>query len=483
MDTDKIINADLAALEAAVERRRENIVDVHLAAMVERVRDVTSEIQLVLENSKSNVAAMRGLCNLLSGVIVEAADGGMAVLEYVQKQMSKQMTHVFVGTHWVMVRTQKYYDFVKDAAYRCGLSSSYAENPDFMNKLFEQVAFCLARDRQTFVPHDAVWINMENGTLEVKDGQAALRPHDREDFFTYVLPYAYDPMAECPLWHRFLDQVLPNAEQQCLLAEYLGYCFTTNLKLEKMAVFYGTGANGKSVCTDIINEVLGRENCSHVDLEKLTTDDNHRVQFEGKLANISSENGVGVLTSTLKVLVSGEPVMVKSLYRDVRMMTLYGKLIASYNILPKTENTEGFFRRWLLFKFAYTIPEKDRDVHLTQKLKKELPGILNWALTGLNRIVANNSFSECQACTDALNDYKLASNSALVFADDRLVVNEDGRLTLKELYPTYLNYCREEGFKNPFGKSNFYKQLEAIGVKKKIIHGAEYLNLMYKSEG
>jgi len=236
------------------------------------------------------------------------------------------------------------------------------------------------------------------------------------------------------------------------------------------------------VCTDVIAELLGRSNVSHVDLEKLTTDDNHRVQIEGKLANISQENGPNVQYSILKNMVSGEPVMVKNLYKDSRLMTDYGKLIASYNTLPKSENTIGFFRRWLLFKFGITIPEGERDIHLKQKLCTELPGILNWVLLCLKGLIERGGFSDSQACKEALEEYRISTNSALVFIDERLVISDEGRVTSKDVYSSYLNFCREENYKNPFGRNNFLQQIYSAGIEKRAVNGVRYLNVMLKSE-
>lgn len=481
-ETDSIIAQDLLALGNAYELRQKNLVQLHLERYLTDVVEVKNDIEYIKETSKTAGGAMRGLLNLISSVVVDAADGNMTVLEYVQKNMSKQLIYVYVSTHWVTIRPQIFYDFVKDAAIRAGLSAEYTDSPDFMNKLFEQVAFNLAHDRETYIPKDAVWINMQNGTLEIKDGEVKLRDHDREDFFTYVLPYSYNPGASCPRWDAFLQQVLPEYEERILLGEYIGYCLTSNLKLEKMAVLYGTGANGKSVCTDVIAELLGRSNVSHVDLEKLTTDDNHRIQIEGKLANISQENGPGVQYAILKNMVSGEPVMVKSLYKDVRLMTNYGKLIASYNTLPKSENTVGFFRRWLLFKFAVTIREGERDIHLKQKLCTELPGILNWVLLCLKGLIARGGFLDSEACKEALNEYRVSANSALVYLEERLIVDDNARMTAKDLYSDYLNFCRDENYKNPFGKKNFLQQLYSSGIEKRTVNGSRFLNVKFKSE-
>ena len=461
------IQNDLKRLEEAREERAHSIVKIHLEACLARVNDIHEALDFIIENGKSQRGIETRLREAVSAEVVEAAQGLITVVEYAQKMMSKQSLMVYVGTHWVRIRTQVFYDFVKDCAMKTGLGTAYVEQPDFMNKLFEQVAFRVARDRELFVPKGQVWINMQNGTLEVHDdGTIRLRTHDKEDFFTYVLPYSYDPSARCDRWHAFLDRVMPEVAMQMAFGEYISSCLVPDMKLEKWAALYGKGANGKSVATDVITELMGRENVSHVDLEKLTQDDNQRSMCEGKLANISQENGPNVNYSVLKSYVSGEPLIVKRLYKDPAPMTHYGRLIASYNILPKAENTHGNHRRWLLFPFDVTIPEAERDIHLKDRLCEELPGILNWVLECLQRLIENKGFTESLGCKEALRKYVVNSNSALRFLEERCVEDETGSFRLKDLYPEYLNFCHEEGVTNRFGRNSFGEQLENAGIRK-----------------
>ncbi len=477
------ITKDIEALEEQKEERARTVVGRRLASFVDMVPDKSETIEAIVEASKTRKGAWASLCDLLSPLVVEASDGNITAVEYSQKAMSKQALHVFVGTHWVQIRTQVYYDFVNDCCKKAGLTDIYLQDPDFMNKVYERVGFMVARDRQLFVPQGEVWVNMQNGTLVVdSQGEVQLRTHDREDFFTYVLPYHYLPMAQCRKWHQFLDQVLPEEQSQMLLAEYMGYCFTTNLKMEKMLVLYGGGSNGKSVTTDIMRELLGRENVSSVDLEKLTTDDNHRSLIEGKLANIAQENGQNVSYSILKNVVSGEPVMVKTLYKDPKLITNYGKLISSYNQLPRSEATLGFFRRWIVMPFDVTIKEEERDVRLKDKLCEELPGILNWVLEGLKRLVMNHAFTESSACNMSLEKYKLSTNSALRFCEERLVIVEEGRMAVKKIYDEYHKYCNEDGVTNRYGRNNFIEQLEKWGAKFVNISNQKLFKVMFKSE-
>src|SRR5262245_48907880 len=53
---------------------------------------------------------------------------------------------------------------------------------------------------------DSWLLNVANGTLELKTGK--LRPHDRKDLITKIIPVRYDPMATCPIWDAFLERIM-----------------------------------------------------------------------------------------------------------------------------------------------------------------------------------------------------------------------------------------------------------------------------------
>jgi putative DNA primase/helicase len=104
---------------------------------------------------------------------------------------------------------------------------------------------------------DKVLINLQNGTLEIDgNGQHELRDFDSADFLKYQLPFDYNPQASAPMFQKFLDKVLPDKSAQNVLAEYCGYVFVKNLKLEKAMILYGQGANGKSVFFDVITALF-----------------------------------------------------------------------------------------------------------------------------------------------------------------------------------------------------------------------------------
>lgn len=89
-------------------------------------------------------------------------------------------------------------------------------------------------------------INLHNGTFEITAEYQMLREYRAEDFLRYCLDFDYDPQATAPMFKKFLDRVLPDKDCQAVLSEYMGYIFSKGLKLEKVLLLTGTGANGKS---------------------------------------------------------------------------------------------------------------------------------------------------------------------------------------------------------------------------------------------
>ena len=94
-----------------------------------------------------------------------------------------------------------------------------------------------------------VQVNLLNGTFEVGADAQTLRPPVPADFLTHQLPFAYVPTATAPRWLTFLNRVVPDEASQQVLAEYLGYVFVapSQLKLEKVLLLHGSGANGKRI--------------------------------------------------------------------------------------------------------------------------------------------------------------------------------------------------------------------------------------------
>ena len=211
------------------------------------------------------------------------------------------------------------------------------------------------------------------------------------------------------------------------------------------------GANGKSVFFEIVNSLLGVNNVSSFSLQSLTNDNGYfRAKLANKLVNYASEINGNLEASIFKQLVSGEPVEARLPYGQPFLLKQYAKLIFNCNELPKdVEHTNAYFRRFLIIPFDVTIPHQEQDKQLhTKIIEKELSGVFNWVLEGLNRLLEQKRFSECEAAQRAVEQYRIESDSVQMFlSEHEYKVSSTNEKPLKEMFSEYRSYCIESGFK------------------------------------
>lgn len=376
--------------------------------------------------------------------------------------------YLFNGAFWKLIENDEVKNLLQKAAERMGADKFKARHYEFADQLFKQfiVSAHLSAPK---VNRDQVRINLTNGTLLIEANKISLYPPNPDHFMTYQLPFAYDPETQAPIWLRYLMRVLPEAELQNVLAEGFGYIFipSRKLKLEKMLLLSGDGSNGKSVAFEVLSALLGPENLSSYSLEKLTTEETHRAKIKDKLVNYCSEISVNLEASMFKALVSGESVPARELYGKPFQIENYAKLIANANKLPTVaEHTHAWFRRFLIIPFNVTIPDHEQDTQLANKIiAAELPGVLNWVLAGLRRLLSQGHFTDSEAVRAQTELYKRQSDTVRLFLDEYGYESDTRQITpLQDLYREYQGFCRDDGHRNPVNKLNFRKRIEGFNI-------------------
>jgi putative DNA primase/helicase len=387
-------------------------------------------------------------------------------------QLARKNDFVFAfnGEYWSEIDREALKDFLMAVAQRQGVQPFEAKHYEFRDKLYKQF-LALAGFRLPEPSPNKVLINLQNGTFEITADSQHLREFRAKDFLKHQLQFKYDEAAQAPIFQAYLDRVLPERELQDIVAEFFGYIFTRNLKLEKALLLYGTGANGKSVLFDVMNALLGRENTANYSLSDLIEEHN-RAQIAHKLLNYGSEINASVTRDIFKNLVSCEPIMARLKYGNSFLMEGYAKLCFNANELPKDiEQNDAYFRRLLIIPFRVTIPEEEQDKELAQKIiGQELSGVFNWVLAGLKRLLRQKKFTESTIVREMIVTYKRESDSVACWLRDENWVadplNPDHTEKLKKLHLAYQSYCREAGHK-PLGRNNFKKRLVANGIVQK----------------
>ncbi|UPS92829.1 phage/plasmid primase, P4 family [Bizionia sp. M204] len=381
-----------------------------------------------------------------------------------------EQIYVFNSEYWECVGTEIFKDFLGNAALKMKVDKFDAKDYDFKEKLFKQ--FIADAGLKEIKPKiGTTLINLKNGTFEITPKKQFLRPFQKSDFLIYQLPFSYNHEAKALLFNKFLNEVLPEKELQDILAEYLASIFinNNNIKIEKVLLLYGTGANGKSVIFDIIMALLGSKNVSNYSLHSLTSENSKsRINLLDKLLNYSSEINGKLESNIFKAMASCEPIEVPVLYKQTIVATEYARLMFNCNELPKeVENTNAFFRRFLILPFRVTFPEEKQDKELSKKIiDNELSGVFNWILEGLQRLLNNKNFTESDIVKNEVLQYQKESDSVLLFLEDEnYIISITSFHSLKEIYSEYKQYCHDNGYRQVSSK-NLSKRLEKAGYTK-----------------
>jgi putative DNA primase/helicase len=388
--------------------------------------------------------------------------------------------YLYNGSFWELTEKEIVQNFLGKAAEKLGIERDKSRYFQFKEKLYDQ----LRSGVMQMVPEidDKVSINLKNGTYDIARTKRELRAFDKRDFLRYQLAFSYEPEGTAPMFQLFLDKVLPDPSCQKILAEYLGYIFIKGhvLKLEKVLLLYGAGSNGKSVIFDILRALVGNENISHYSLQSLCDQSGTtRANLANKLLNYSSELNGDLSADKFKQLASGEPIEARHLYASPFTLVDYSKLMFNANELPwKVEHTHGFFRRFLILPFNVIIPKKEQDKQLAKKIiANELPGVFNWVMQGLKRLLQQEDFTESEVSNEVLNQFMIDSDTVQLYLQDNgQTPSSNTYEPLKDIYEGYRLYCSTDGYQ-PVNLKKFKKRLVTIGfaVKRMNIGWVIYL--------
>lgn len=291
-------------------------------------------------------------------------------------------------------------------------------------------------------------IAITNGVLNIHG--RTLLPHDPKRFNLTSLPFAYDPAATCPAWLGFLDQVLPGDEQaQDFLAEWFGYVLSGRTNQQKMAALIGKRRSGKGTVARVLGAMAGQEATAGLDLN-LAAGTFGIENLIGRSLAIS-----GDVRWQSKNIGDAVPILLGVIGEDVitvhrkNKVSWTGKLGVRFMLMSNetptfSDRSGALGGRMVYVKFDQSFYGRE-DIGLTEKLLKELPGILNWALDGLDRLDRRGRFTEPASGQAEADSVRRLSDPIGAFIEDWCEVGPDESISLDHLYLKYRNWCESEG--------------------------------------
>jgi putative DNA primase/helicase len=285
-----------------------------------------------------------------------------------------------------------------------------------------------------------------NGVLNLKTG--VLQPHGTSYLITRIAHAEYTGKTDHPLWDKFLMEIFSGDRELIrYVQKAVGYTLT-GLTQEHCAFFlYGTGRNGKSTFLDILSEMLG-DHAVNIQPETIML----KLSSGGPASDIARLKGARLVTTTepnegarlneglLKQLTGGDKVTAALKYENEFEYTPEFKLWMCTNHKPFIRGTDaGIWSRIRLIPFNVQIPEEKMDRQLKFKLRKELPGILAWAVD-VCLLWQREGLTPPESVLAAGREYKSEMDILASFLEE--CCGEGGEANAGELFKAYIEWAQ-----------------------------------------
>ncbi len=264
------------------------------------------------------------------------------------------------------------------------------------------------------------------------------------------------------MWEKFVLEITgENLELFRFLQKATGYSLIGSTRDQCFFLLYGTGSNGKSTYIKTISTMLG-DYAGATPMESLLIKRGDAIRNDvARLAGlrfvsaVETEGGRRLAESLVKQLTGGDKMTARFLHHEFFEFDPAFKLWLAVNHKPKIVGTDNaIWRRVRLIPFEVTISDAEKDPDLAEKLKAELPGILNWALEGLQRW-RREGLKEPDAVKAATRAYRSEMDVIGNFLEDCCDTDAEAEVNKAALYKAYAEWAHEAGertvSKNDFG--------------------------------
>ena len=211
-------------------------------------------------------------------------------------------------------------------------------------------------------------------------------------------PEVKDMFAVSRKWTDFIDSLLSHYAPldrlriATFLKQWTGAALAGDTRDETAVFLFGKRGSGKSTFMETLAEMFGDYHTG-IAGARLAANSNQHLQWiagldGARLATVGELPGKGEWPGhLLNQVISGENVTANRMRQDDKTFRSRAHLLVAGNNRPKADANDGIWRRLALIQCHHQ-PE-NINKHLKADLLAELPGILNWAIEGLESWIRN----------------------------------------------------------------------------------------------
>ena len=383
----------------------------------------------------------------------------------------------FNGRYYELITKEVLLRIIVTVMDKCDVGIVYRTSS--ANFIRDYVIDMLRSDERCKLVADRRYICFNNGVYDLKDMR--LKDFSLAYKTDIILDFDYCEGLQSALWDKVLAQTVPDADMRETFHQFCG-CFLADrkeYKIEYITFVVGEGQNGKSIICKAVINMLGPAVASSYSPEQLFKSaqmEYHLADVNGKIVNYCDEvSNKDFSGGDFKQFVSGGAFTGRHPYskKPTKVDKIPLMLCCANKIPPTTDDTEGYFRRFLIISAPNHIDERDKDPMLEMKLQAPdvKAAIFNWILAGYRSFIANNGKIDISGTVkDVIDEMKANSNSLRRWIDDMgyVAAEPDGPMapgwkSLKEWVQLYVRYCQDWN-ETPKARSAVSAQFHRMGA-------------------
>lgn len=326
-------------------------------------------------------------------------------------------------------------------------------------------------------------IFFKNGVLN--SVTRSFEPHKRENYNTGTLSVNHGEIGTTVEWKKFLISIFGSIEDDRvkLLQEMLGYFLIGhNLGIEKYMALIGATRAGKSVILKVLEDILGKDFCGSFNFNTIGSVQGHAALWEYRVvidsdAKLPRRDDRVQASATIQKVTSNETISSRRFHKNEPWVgKVHCKIfIGANDVLIFPDDSGASASRMNILKLDKSFLGKE-DKHLFGRLSKELPGIAQWSLEGLYRLLENDGvFTEPDSSKEEMNDLKYMSKPLSRFIEDYLVFDPNSKVSSADLYNAFKIYAGMNNFPS-WGSDLFMKRLKNTLLEKDVERGRFMFN-------
>ena len=306
-----------------------------------------------------------------------------------------------------------------------------------------------------------------NGTINLKTGE--LEQHNYEHELLHKLNFDWDDEAKCPMYNDVIKTTFDNDKKAIAVwDEFCALSLIDDMSFQRLLFLKGAGGNGKGTLSRVLIAMHDAGAVGSVGITDLNNE-RKRTSLVGKLINISGEQSrLNLVSDTyLKKITGGDPIDVRQLYQETRNnVSLSVRFVELVNEMPATSDSSHALKRRIIILNCPNRVKKP-DLNLDAKLYKERSGILIRWIKALKCLYERNDFDIPESSIDEVDRYMLENDSVQYWMSQCLEDCDKGTHS-KELYASYLDWAKINGYKYYFPEVQWGRRLVSLGYPAKV---------------